>query len=140
MAKIIPPQGIRIPTSMDLISVSLDTQSELNWISDKVIQKLQLSSLVSIDFKPPDIVSFNGVRIVCLGVINLRWTWHPDGTSVYGPVDLYVSELDHMDMVIGKRTIVSEGLILSHVDIMAPLLVHKKATLCKLLFPRNKNL
>ena len=129
---------MRFPADMNVINVSLDTQSTLNWISNKVIQKLQLHGLVSTDFEPPEICDFDRSQVICLGVIELRWSWYPDGTSVYGPVELYVSERAQMDMVIGKRTIVSEELLFSHIDIMAPLLVHKKATLCEFQLPLQR--
>ncbi|KAJ3555624.1 hypothetical protein NPX13_g10320 [Xylaria arbuscula] len=111
-----------------LATALLDTQCcEGNWISRRLVERLERSSSISTEFEPPEIIEASGRPVKHCGVVKLEWKWFPRGTRVHEDRFYVVPSSDHLDVVFGAEFIVSEKLLEVNEMAFLPLVRDKKS-------------
>ncbi|KAF2446934.1 hypothetical protein P171DRAFT_471369 [Karstenula rhodostoma CBS 690.94] len=109
-------------TAVALIDTACQTG---NWVSLKLVERLDKASSVSQEFESPGIVDAHGTAVRAAGVIELTWRKHPRGNKSHHCRFFVFADIDQFDLLIGIDYIERAGLM-SINDAMVPLIAHNK--------------
>lgn len=122
----------------------LDTQCHRgNWISNRLVQRLGMASLISTSFEPLNMVDASGRPVNASGVIDLNWRWYPNGTRNYESQFYVLPNSDHLDVIFGVEYIEAENLLHVNESAMLPLVEDNRldrGTMALIIFASNRHL